>query len=228
MVRPAAPTGSGSWGFYLLEGNNMPSVCVYIDGFNLYHALRKFKDGKVKWLNLNSLVRRLLMPKSEQLNTIYYFSAYARWLPAQCIRHEEYVKALQTTGIQTIMGHFKEKDRYCNHCHQTTKGHEEKETDVSIGITLLNDAYKNRYDRALLISRDSDLVPAVKMVKAEFPNKEIVAVAPPMMGHSNDLIRVCDLKRKIRPDHVRACLFPREVLGPDGKTIAATRPKEYD
>ena len=85
----------------------MTSVCVYIDGFNLYHALCRFKDDKVKWLDLSALVKRLLMPKSEQLNTIYYFSAYADWMPPQHSRHIEYVKALEAVGIKTVMGHFK-------------------------------------------------------------------------------------------------------------------------
>jgi len=33
--------------------------------------------------------------------------------------------------------------------------HEEKETDVSIGISLLNDAHKNCFERAYLVTRDS-------------------------------------------------------------------------
>jgi uncharacterized LabA/DUF88 family protein len=125
------------------------------------------------------------------------------------------------------MGHFKKKDRECHSCNATWIGHEEKETDVSIGITLLNDAYKNRFERAYLVTRDSDLMPAVRMVRAEFPKKEIVAVAPPMMGHSNDLIGLCNSKRKIRPEQVRACLLPKQVLDGNGN-IVATRPIKYD
>jgi hypothetical protein len=67
---------------------------------------------------------------------------------------------------------------------------------------------------------------AVRMVRAEFPKKEIVAVAPPMMGHSNDLISVCNSKRKISPKQVRACLFPDQVKNQDG-SLAAIRPTEY-
>jgi hypothetical protein len=42
----------------------MTPVCVYIDGFNLYHALTKFNDDKVKWLDLAALADRLISPKS--------------------------------------------------------------------------------------------------------------------------------------------------------------------
>ena len=57
------------------------------------------------------------------------------------------------------MGHFKKKDRKCFDCGSQWIGQEEKETDVSIGITLLNEAYKDRFSRAYLVTRDSDLMP---------------------------------------------------------------------
>ena len=142
-------------------------------------------------------------------------------------RHQEYVRALEASGVFAVMGHFKNKDRECHKCGAKWIAHEEKETDVSIGIAMLNDAYKGRYERAYLITRDSDLMPAIKMIRAEFPQKEIVAVAPPMMGHSNDLLTVCHRKKKITRQQVLSCLFPREVRSHHG-TVAAIRPAKYD
>lgn len=142
-------------------------------------------------------------------------------------RHEEYVRALQATGVECVMGHFKKKSRRCPKCKHTWTGHEEKETDVSIGIRLVGDAYKGLYEKAYLVTRDSDLMPAVRMVRTEFPKKQIVAVAPPLMGHSNDLITVCQLKKKISPKQVWTCLLPQQVKDTTGK-LTAVRPKEYD
>jgi uncharacterized LabA/DUF88 family protein len=102
-----------------------------------------------------------------------------------------------------------------------------KRTDVSIGVAMLNDAYKGVYERAYLVSRDSDLLPAVKMICAEFPAKQIVAVAHPLMGHSNDLIAVCQEKMKISAKQILSCLLPKHVMAVDG-TLAATRPMNYD
>jgi NYN domain len=205
----------------------MTPVSIYVDGFNLYHALLRFNDKKVKWLDLRALSQRVIRPKTEHIVAINYFSAYADWLPAPKSRHQEYVKALAAVGVNCILGHFKRKDRVCFACKAKWVAHEEKETDVSIAITLLNDAYKGAYERAYLVTRDSDLLPAIKMVRAEFPAKEIVAVAPPLMGHSNDLIAVCQEKKKISPEQIRSCLLPKEVKRHDG-TVAATRPKDYD
>jgi uncharacterized LabA/DUF88 family protein len=179
------------------------------------------------WLDLELLCHRIIAPQTEVVDKIYYFSAYADWLPGPVSRHKEYVKALEARGVVCVMGHFKKKDRQCFHCGSKWVGHEEKETDVSIGIALVNDAHRGRFDRAYLVTRDSDLSPAVKMVRAELPQKEIVTVAPPLMAHSQDLLKVCNSKRKINAAQVRACLFPKKILNPDG-TIAAARPAKYD
>jgi NYN domain-containing protein len=205
----------------------MTPVSFYIDGFNLYHALVRFNDAKVKWLDLSALAKRLILPATETIDGIHYFSAYADWLPNPMARHREYVKALKATGVDCVMGHFKVKDRHCRTCGSRWHTHEEKETDVSIGIHLVNDAYKELYEKAYLVTRDSDLMPAVRMVRAEFPKKEIVAVAPPLMGHSNDLIGVCQSKKKITPTQIRSCLLPQRIVDATGNVVA-TRPTSYD
>jgi hypothetical protein len=201
-------------------------VRFYIDGFNLYHALLKLQDNRLKWLDLSAVCKRLIAPKSEVIVGINYFSAFATWLPGPHSRHQQYVSALRATGVNCILGHFKTKDHFCKNCKAQWIGHEEKETDVSIGINLVRDAYRDAYEKAYLVTRDSDLVPAVKMVLNDFPSKSITVVAPPMMGHSNDLTNVSTDKKKITPDQVRACLFP-PVLSDNAGKILATMPTAY-
>ncbi|MGN6551468.1 MAG: NYN domain-containing protein, partial [Pararhizobium sp.] len=150
----------------------------FIDGFNFYHALRRLDEPHLKWVDLRALMKRQTM-RSEAVTAIYYFSAYASWLPGPHARHRQYVVALEQRDVTVVMGHFKKKDRYCQHCRKTSIGHEEKETDVNLALCLLNEAYKDTYDRAYIVSRDSDLKPAMAMVRNEFPQKELFVVAPP-------------------------------------------------
>jgi uncharacterized LabA/DUF88 family protein len=204
----------------------MIRVACFIDGFNLYHSLKALHLQHLKWVDLRKLMKRQISGRSETITDVYYFSAYAYWLAPQAIRHQEYVKALQASGVTTILGQFKEKDRHCSSCGTQWKGHEEKETDVSIALYILNEAYKDAYDKALVVSRDSDLKPAVSMVRALFPKKEIVIVAPPNKGHSNDLIAVASGKRKINVRQVEQCLLGPAILDAAGNVIA-TRPARY-
>lgn len=202
-------------------------VAFFVDGFNLYHAIKRLRQPHLKWLNLSRLADTLISPQSESIAAIHYFSAYADWMPDQKRRHETYVRALRSVGVNSVMGQFKRKDRGCRSCGSRWVGHEEKETDVNIAIWLLNEAYKDNYDCAYIVSRDSDMVPAIRMVRSIFTEKKIIAVAPPHMGHSNDIISACNAKKKIKIQHLERSLFPKRILAPNGREIA-TRPAEYD
>ncbi|HEX6860932.1 MAG TPA: NYN domain-containing protein [Caulobacteraceae bacterium] len=206
----------------------MIRVACFIDGFNLYHSLKRLKAQHLKWVDLHKLMCRQIAARSERVSAVYYFSAFADWLPAERQRHEEYVRALESTGVQPILGQFKEKDRSCKTCGAHWKGHEEKETDVNIALWLINEAYRDTYDKALIVSRDSDLKPALQMVRSQFAEKELTVVAPPNSGHSNDLIGVAHSKRKITVAQVADCLFPQQVLCPTNGTVLATRPAKFD
>ena len=50
---------------------------------------------------------------------------------------------------------------------------------MHIAARIVVDACENRYDRAVLISADSDLVPALDIVKARFPEKQLFVATPP-------------------------------------------------
>lgn len=203
----------------------MTRCSFFIDGFNLYHALRRLDGPHLKWVNLRALMARRIS-RSETTSNIYCFSAYADWLPGPRRRHEQYVAAPAAVDVEIVLGKFKKKDRYCPRCKGATIGHEEKETDVNIALCMLNEAYKDTYDRAYVVSRDSDLKPAIAMVRNEFPDKEVIVVAPPHFGHSTDLLSAASGKRKISKRQIEQCLFPEHVLD-SGGNVVATRPQEY-
>ncbi len=56
----------------------MRRVYVYVDGFNLYHAIDDLGDDSLKWLDLWSLSESLIA-QNETLYAVKYFSAYATW-----------------------------------------------------------------------------------------------------------------------------------------------------
>jgi uncharacterized LabA/DUF88 family protein len=194
-------------------------VSVYIDGFNLYHALDDLGESHLKWLDLWALSETLIR-KNEAVTTVKYFSAYATWMPASYRRHQRYVAALQAQGVQFIEGRFKEKPMQCKSCGVRYKAHEEKETDVNIGVHLMADGLQDRFDRALVISADTDLNEAVTLTKAEAAGKQIDLVAPPKRKGRNSVALFEVTVGRVR----RSLLPPQLVLA--GKTII--RPTEYD
>ncbi|MCB4757566.1 MAG: NYN domain-containing protein [Elusimicrobia bacterium] len=204
-------------------------VITYIDGFNLYHAINDLGKNHLKWLDLWGLSSRFATKPDQFLTAVKYFSAFATWLPGPYKRHRDYVDALKTNNVEFIEGGFKEKTRYCKNCHAKWIGHEEKETDVNIAIHILNDAYLDLFDQALLFSADSDLVPVIKLVKQLFPQKFIYIVKPPKVWVPKELIRAAggfQFFREIKESHLEKCLFPEHVVDSAGKLVSE-RPEEY-
>jgi hypothetical protein len=70
---------------------NQLRVISFIDGFNLYHAIDKLDQPHLKWLDLRSLSLVFICPQSQSLDGVYYFSAYADWLPQSKKRHIQYI-----------------------------------------------------------------------------------------------------------------------------------------
>lgn len=197
-------------------------VIAYVDRFNVYHSIADLGDPSLKWLNLWSLSDSFVR-KDEELVAVKYFSAFATWLPGPFARHRAYVRALQCVKVQTIMGRFKDKPRQCARCHVRWISHEEKETDVNVAIHLVKDVLTNQFDRAIIVSADSDLVPAVMMAKAHNRAKSIDVIAPPKrFGHARDLKPILE----ITAGRIRKNLLPAIVHCTDGTNVA--RPKEYD
>ena len=201
----------------------MKRVVVFIDGFNVYHAINDNPDWHIyKWLNLSKL-SQILVPKTERVEAILYFTALATWMPDKMARHRIYIKALELHGVQIIYGLFEVRDKHCPNCNTWYQSHEEKQTDVNIATQLYKLAVEDRYDKALIMSGDSDLIPAVKSVKSTFPTKDIV-VAVPIGRRAEELKLECDSHMRIRLKHLRDSRFPEEIDIGDGQFLSCPAP----
>jgi hypothetical protein len=189
---------------------------------HLYHAIDELGKPHLKWLDLHALASSLC-GTNESLQGVFYFTAHATWLPKSVGRHIEYIAALRHVGVRCVVGHFKEKKRQCNACKAQWIGHEEKETDVAMAVQIVADAFRNEFDRALVISADSDLGPSIKMVKKHFPEKAVNVIAPPgRFGHARDLKPILQLTS----GKLAKCLLPEHADRTDGSRIFQ-RPSAY-
>lgn len=224
MRKPRAPAR----GTFFLEAHmHRQRVACFIDGLNFYHAISALNRPELQWADLKTLSKVFLKSHSEELSQVFYFFAYAEHVSESSQKCQKaYVHALELTGVTTVSGHFKEKNRRCPSCSHRWVGHEEKETDVNIALFLLDLAYQNAFDRALLISNDSDLAPAIRMVRKHFPQKRITTVSPPHYFHSHELIQASSDKTKVRLEHLDRCLLP-SVVTDSSRLISIFRPLEY-
>ena len=152
---------------------------VYIDGFNFYYGA--IKGGPCKWLDLQSYFIKLR--PDDKVGVIHYFTALMNG--GSLNRQQMYLRALATTPLVNItLGKFKPKSYQCkvvacSHAQSRVfVGPSEKRTDVNIALQMLEDGFLDRCDTFVLVSGDSDLVPAVDRVRALFPEKRVVVYIP--------------------------------------------------
>lgn len=157
-------------------------VAVFIDGFNLYFGLTSAYPN-FKWLNVYLLSQNLLRPNQE-LVSVSYFTARIGNNPPKEQRQNIYLSAIKSTPAHIIYGHYKSKNKSCRRCGHSWQTNEEKMTDVNIAVQMITGAVQNTYDRAILISGDSDLVPPIKTVQDIFNKKVFVAFPPNRHNHS--------------------------------------------
>jgi uncharacterized LabA/DUF88 family protein len=196
----------------------MDKVIFLIDGFNLYHAIAEDnRFRKYKWIGLSSLAEKFIT-KNDKIKDIYYFTALATWSIDKVNRHKIFIKAQELNGVKVIYGEFRKKDKYCNICKRTYQTFEEKKTDVNIAISLFQLAIKDEYDKAIIISGDSDLIPSIEAVKSTFPAKQIGVIIP--IGRRAELLKnTCDFYMKMKEKHLNASMLPDEIDIGDGKKI---------
>lgn len=97
---------------------------------------------------------------------------------------------------------------------------QEKFTDVAIASHLMRDFYRGACDRALVVSNDSDLRPAIELAVEDGHH---VGVFSPMGTVSRDLARVSSWAKPIRPELLVQCQMPDEVRAP-GSSTTLSRP----
>lgn len=204
----------------------MKKSCVYIDGFNLYYGLRTMRRAGYFWLDLERLARSFIGVEAETPARVKYFTARVRGNPGSEGRQKTYLNALTANcpNLEIHYGRFLAKQRQCRKCGSGYDLYEEKKTDVNIACHLLADAFADRYDRIYIVSGDSDLVPAVEMMK-QMTSRPRIIVANPPKRKSEELCRAADASFSIKEKSLRLSQLPETVISRAGAKLS--RPDKW-
>jgi uncharacterized LabA/DUF88 family protein len=92
-------------------------------------------------------------------------------------------------------------------------------TDVNIALRLFQLAVQDKYDKAIIISGDSDLLPSIKAVQATFPAKQIGVIIP--IGRATEeLIQQADFHYRMKEKHLSSSRYPNVITLRDGMILA--------
>jgi uncharacterized LabA/DUF88 family protein len=165
----------------------MERVIAYIDGYNLYFGLKEGGYSRYKWLNVQELVSNLLNA-NQTLITVNYFTTIVTNDSAVRLRQKAYISALQTLDkTELFYGKFQKEKNNCRVCGNNYMGDSEKMTDVAISTELMKDYYTDKFDMAMIISGDTDLLPPIKFINGEPNGKRVFVAFPP--NRQNDEVK---------------------------------------
>jgi uncharacterized LabA/DUF88 family protein len=90
------------------------------------------------------------------------------------------------------------------------KSHEEKWTDVNIALKIFEDAVNDKFDYAIIISWDSDLIPAITSIKKSTSWKKFISVIP-FGGSGRNIKHICDKSFEMLKEHLENSIMPKEI-----------------
>ena len=178
-----------------------------------------------RWVNLESLFQ-FLLPKNT-IQEIKYFTALVSARPndpSQPQRQQLYLRVLATLPkVSVHLGHFL--------VHEVTMPlvvapgqpqqyarvikTEEKGSDVNLATHLLHDAHMDRFDVAVVVSNDSDLLGPIKIVRNELGKK--VGILNPQKNPSRSILPHIDFIKQIRSGALGASQFPATMQDATGQ-----------
>ena len=197
---------------------------IYIDGFNFYYGA--VKNTPYKWLDFRSLFSKLLPPK-HQILSIKYFTAIVTGKidPKQPQRQKTYIRALKknTPELSVYYGIFNShtiiQPLACKNHKKTGRPFfvpiiktEEKGSDVNLAVHLLNDAWSNSFDCAVIVSNDSDLQESLKIVKNDL-GKTVGVINPRGDKPTKALMTQSNFYKKIRKGVLKSSQLPDPIPG---------------
>lgn len=178
---------------------------IYIDGYNLYYSRLKGTDHK--WLDVGALLRdQILKAQDPNANVvcIKYFTSpvkasYARHGVASAHAQTQYHRALKAIHgdlIEIIQGfHIFGTTHMPVHIQGVEPDKqnltsvwmiEEKQTDVNLALHVYRDAVRGLCQQQVICTNDSDLEPALQMVREDVPSMRIGLIVPLRKRNSTD------------------------------------------
>lgn len=197
---------------------------IYVDGFNLYFGA--LKGTPYKWLNIEAMCTALLNPENK-IDCIKYFTAYVSGTGApqnqqRALDQQVYVRAMRRTcpSLEVITGTFSTFEvtkrlvtpvngQKVAKVYETT----EKGSDVNLAVHLVNDAWLDRYDCAVVVSGDSDLAESINLVRKHHKKKVVGVISPGKRSMSKKLIYASNFVRAITTTVLQNSQLPSHIPG---------------
>jgi len=175
----------------------MKRVSIFIDGNNFYHSLKKVYGDSKNFIEFNFDKFAKFLANEREIVDVFYYNA-----PLDRTRNVNKYKS-QQKFFERIKKVPKLSLRLCKLVKRKIKKTGDfyytiKEDDIHMAVDMVEGAFDDRFDVAILVSGDGDFVPAVKAVQRKKKKVENICFKK---SFSSNLKQNCDwsfmLKKEI-------------------------------
>lgn len=203
---------------------------VYVDGFNLYNSGLK-QDRSLRWLDIQAMCRGALRAENDVIGVRYFTARISAEEndPDGPTRQDAYLRALEahTQNLSVHFGQFRSERRRRPIAGWVAGSvgprtvevieRSEKGSDVNLAVHLVNDAWADLYDCAVVVSNDSDLAEALRIVRSRGKGVGILTTKNRPTGA---LLAHAHFHRRITNTHFTHSRLPDPVVDPEGRQIS--------
>ncbi len=161
-------------------------VAIFVDGLNVMFRLRE--SAWQELFDVGHLAERLA--RGRELAGVFFFRAAPQAPPLDRAQYWKELRHLQRVEAQLWKGHGR-MVRY-GYMVLRKRDWKEKQVDVWIASEMITQACSNAYDVAVLVTADTDLVPAVDHVRVHHDKGVELLVFPKSRPNVNQLIRAAN------------------------------------
>lgn len=163
-----------------------PRVAVFIDGLNVMYRLQESKWEE--FFDVCHLARKLA--RNRPLEGVFYFRARPAMPPIKT-RNRYWAEVQHVSRIDAELQSAYGRWVRFGWMVRRNWGWLEKRTDVWLASEMVCQAHQDTFDVAILVTADTDLVPAVEHVRMVGKGVELV-VFPKCATNVSELVKVCN------------------------------------
>lgn len=142
----------------------MEKISIFIDGNNFYFGLKKVYGNSKDLIDFNFKKFCNFLAKNREIKDIYYYNApldISRDIEKYKNQQRFFDKLKRIPKLNLVLCKLvKRKLKKTGEVYYTIK-----EDDIHMAVDILEGAFENLFDVAIIVSGDGDFVPAVKAVK---------------------------------------------------------------
>jgi len=159
---------SGNTGFIKM----VERISIYIDGANFVYGIKtlnpKYSDYHFDFENFI----KMLVGNDDLIDIFYYNASLKQAINPRRFREQQKLLARlrKITKCKVVLCKRQKRFNKEDEEYYTIKG-----DDISLALDMLNDAWGDKYDKAILISGDGDFAPLLRYVKDKKKKVEVIS-----------------------------------------------------